>query len=130
MASILFLSGTTPSTAVDALRFAGAARQAGHETGLILRGEAMLLLKAGVADGVPMPPLVAGRGSAFGSEYPHAGALLRALAERGIAIYVFRLPAERAAGLTEQDLADKNARFIILPEFANLVVQYDRVVSL
>ncbi len=87
-----------PTRASLLLAFANALGEAGHNVRLELAGEGTLLMRAQVADslvGVGVPPLKT---------------MLAKVQEQGIPIYVCR-PCAAARGVTETDLASRNAVF-------------------
>ena len=95
---------------------ANGALDIGYKTAIVLVGDAVVLMKSTVADnvhGVGLPPLKDAMAKVVAAKVP---------------IYIWGLCA-RGRGVTEEDLAGKNAQFTGPTDGAKVIAQYDRVVS-
>ncbi len=119
MASQLFFGvhgSEDPTKATFPFLLANAAVGEKYETAIILAGDAVVLMRTTVADNVlavGLPPLKE---------------LLAKVVAAKVPIYVCGL-CSRARGITEQDLAGKNAKFVVPADAAKAIAQYDKVVS-
>jgi predicted peroxiredoxin len=119
MASELFIGmhgSEDPTKATLPFLMAGGALDAGQKVAIVLVGDAVVLMKSTVAEnvhGVGFTPLKDLMAKVFAAKVP---------------IHIWGLCA-RARGLTDQDLAGKNAQFAMPADGAKLMAQYDKVVS-
>ena len=120
MAKLLYIGthGTdSPTDATFPFLLAKGAIDAGHQPSIILMGEAAPLIKDHIAQqiqGVGITPLKE---------------LMEFLVSQEVPITVRGLCA-RARGVTDEDLAGKNAKFGTPVDAANAVAEHDKVVTL
>lgn len=103
-----------PTRAALGCTVAKAAHDAGHDVTLFFAGDAAYLMKGAVVDNL------GGLGT---------GALadaLPALVAAGVPIYVSGM-SSKARGVTQEDLADKNATFAMPSRLVELAFEADRV---
>ncbi len=119
MASELFI-GThgsgDPTRATFPFLMASGALDAGHQTAIILVGEAVVLMRSTVVDNV------------HGVGLPALKELMSKVVAAKVPILICGLCA-RAREITEKDLAGKNAKFGTPVDGAKLIAQFDKVVS-
>jgi predicted peroxiredoxin len=95
---------------------AGGALDAGHQPAIVLLGDAVVLMNSVVADSVQ------------GVGFPPLKEMMAKVVQAKVPIYIWGLCA-RGRGITEKDLADKNAKFAMPADGAKLIAQYDKVIS-
>ncbi len=103
-----------PTRAALGCTMAEAAHDAGHDVTVFFAGDAAYLVKDEVIDHL--------RGIGTGA----LGEVLPALVEGGVPIYVSGM-SSKARGVTEEDLAAKNATFAMPAKLVELTFAADRV---
>jgi uncharacterized protein involved in oxidation of intracellular sulfur len=88
----------------------------GHQPVIIVTGEAVLLMKDVVADAV------------HGIGFPPLRELMDKVVDHQVPIYV-GVGCAAARGVADADLRSKNAQFATPDDFADLMMEADRVVS-
>ncbi len=106
---------TRPRATLPFLTALGAV-EAGHKAEISLIGEAVYLMKDSVADQID------------GVGWPPFKDLLPQVIEHEIPIYIWGGCA-KVRGVSESDLAGKNAKFITFKDFVELMLKADRVVN-